>query len=105
MSEKNWQKLLETRPLQSKVCAVFKSFLLDRLFLYTSVSVPKTIENMREPDETTVIPSQESNGTVDEEVIWDISNDEFRDYFGQTYEPKVLLTSTDNPHSVIEMPP
>lgn len=64
------------------------------------LSVPKTIENMREADETTVIPSKESNDTVDEEVIWDISNDEFRDYFGKTYEPKVLLTSTDNPHSV-----
>jgi hypothetical protein len=39
---------------------------------------------------------------VDEEVMWDITNDEFREYFGKTYEPKVLLTSADNPHSVFK---
>ena len=69
--------------------------------------IPKTIESMREPDETTVEPTPTSTSAtsevedkVDEEVMWDITNDEFREYFGKTYEPKVLLTSADNPHSV-----
>ncbi len=69
--------------------------------------VPKTIDSMREPDETTVEPATTSadadekvDEKVDEEVMWDITNDEFREYFGKTYEPKVLLTSADNPHSV-----
>ena len=64
--------------------------------------VPKTIDSMRESDETTVQPTPTADGEekVDEEVVWDITNDEFREYFGKTYEPKVLLTSADNPHSV-----
>ncbi len=62
--------------------------------------VPKTIDNMREADETTVEPPANTDEKVDEEVMWDITNDEFREYFGKTYEPKVLLTSADNPHSV-----
>ena len=57
---------------------------------------------MRESDETTVQPTTTTDGEekVDEEVVWDITNDEFKEYFGKTYEPKVLLTSADNPHSV-----
>ena len=35
----------------------------------------------------------------DEEVNWDLANDQFKDYFSKTYEPKVLITSADNPHS------
>ena len=64
--------------------------------------VPKTIDSMRESDETTVQPTTTTDGEekVDEEVVWDITNDEFKEYFGKTYEPKVLLTSADNPHSV-----
>lgn len=61
--------------------------------------VPKTIDSMREPDETTVQPKPDTEEKVDEEVLWDITNDEFKEYFGKTYEPKVLITSTDNPHS------
>lgn len=64
--------------------------------------VPKTIESMREPDETTVKNNKSApDGTaeeVDEETLWDISNDEYRQYFEKSYEPKVLITSTDNPH-------
>ena len=59
--------------------------------------VPKTIESMREADETTV---KTSNTEEDEEVKWDIGNDEFKDYFSKSYEPKVLITTGDNPHSV-----
>ena len=70
--------------------------------------VPKTIDSMREYDETTVDPKPSTSETTDEapkegpdeEVLWDISNDEFRDYFSKSYEPKVLVTSGDNPHSV-----
>ena len=67
--------------------------------------VPKTIESMREHDETTVNNNQSVSGSagaageVDEETLWDISNDEYRLYFEKSYEPKVLITSTDNPHS------
>ena len=87
--------------------------------------VPKTIESMREYDETTVVKSKQNihtekeqqelagnekgiedrtqNVTIedeeDEEVNWDIENDQFKDYFSKTYEPKVLITSGDNPHS------
>merc|ERR1719228_1581556 len=59
--------------------------------------VPKTIDSMREYDETTV-GGKEGNDE-DEEVEHDIVSDEFKDYFDKTYEPKVLITSCDNPHS------
>ena len=87
--------------------------------------VPKTIDSMREYDETTVTktkndisekPTAVPEGDVkedgeepiqilqtqdgeDEEVNWDLANDQFKDYFNKTYEPKVLITSADNPHS------
>ena len=57
---------------------------------------------MREHDETTVNNNKSVPGSsaeeVDEETLWDISNDEYRRYFEKSYEPKVLITSTDNPH-------
>jgi len=59
--------------------------------------VPKTIDNMREYDETTV--GGKEGTEEDEEVEHDISNDEFAGYFDKTYEPKVLITCSDNPHS------
>jgi ribosome production factor 1 len=59
--------------------------------------VPKTIESMREFDETTVVEA--ATDEIDEEVEWDITSDEFEAYFGKTYEPKVMITSGDNPHS------
>jgi len=59
--------------------------------------VPKTIDNMREYDETT-IGGKEGNDE-DEEVEHDIANDEFSSYFEKSYAPKVLITCSDNPHS------
>jgi len=59
--------------------------------------VPKTIDNTREYDETTV--GGKTGEEEDEEVEHDIVNDEFSDYFSKSYEPKVLITSSDNPHS------
>jgi len=59
--------------------------------------VPKTIDSMREYDETTVGGKQ--GNEEDEEVEHDVANDEFSSYFAKTYEPKVLITCSDNPHS------
>ena len=58
---------------------------------------------MREADETTVVSAEAADDQQDEEVNWDITNDEFKDYFSKSYEPKVLITSGDNPHSVSEL--
>jgi len=54
--------------------------------------VPRTIENTREHDITTIDPE-------DEEVQFDITHDEYEAYFNNTYEPKILITSSDNPHT------
>lgn len=54
--------------------------------------VPRTIENTREADVTTIDHD-------DEEVQFDITNDEYASYFSKTYEPKILITSSDNPHT------
>ena len=69
--------------------------------------MPKTIDALREKDETTVkIQEGERKGEEEEdedkedEVAWDIENDEFKDYFSKSYVPKVLITSADNPRSV-----
>eukprot|EP00092_Neocalanus_flemingeri_P024450 GFUD01026513.1.p1 GENE.GFUD01026513.1~~GFUD01026513.1.p1 ORF type:complete len:380 (-),score=114.96 GFUD01026513.1:30-1169(-) len=59
--------------------------------------VPKTIDSMREYDETTV--GGQEGTEEDEEVEHDIGNDEFSEYFAKSYEPKVLITCSDNPHS------
>ena len=59
--------------------------------------VPKTIDSMREYDETTV--GGKEGAEEDEEVEQDIVNDEFAEYFSKSYEPKVLITCGDNPHS------
>ena len=56
--------------------------------------MPRTIENTREHDVTTVDPE-------DEEVQFDIAHDEYESYFTKTYEPKILITSSDNPHTVM----
>lgn len=58
--------------------------------------IPRTIENTREYDVTTVEQG-------DEEVTFDITHDEYESYFTKTYEPKILITSSDNPHTVIIM--
>ncbi len=66
--------------------------------------VPKTLESTREHDETMLVSTRkdEDGGeqrVADEEALWDVANDEFKDYFDKEREPKVLITSTDNPHS------
>jgi ribosome production factor 1 len=53
--------------------------------------VPRTIENTREPDEMMVDPE-------DEEVREDEAVDEMASYFRAEKEPKVLITTSDNPH-------
>ncbi|XP_020348267.1 ribosome production factor 1 [Oncorhynchus nerka] len=52
--------------------------------------VPKTIENQRVYDETTVNPE-------DEEVAFDEGTDEFSAYFNRLTNPKVLITTSDRP--------
>ncbi|XP_010210307.1 PREDICTED: ribosome production factor 1 [Tinamus guttatus] len=52
--------------------------------------VPKTIENQRVYDETTVDPN-------DEEVAFDESTDEFAPYFNRQTIPKILITTSDRP--------
>ncbi|XP_074859368.1 ribosome production factor 1 [Carettochelys insculpta] len=52
--------------------------------------VPKTIENQRVYDETTVDPN-------DEEVAFDEATDEFAPYFNRLTVPKVLITTSDRP--------
>jgi len=59
--------------------------------------VPKTIDSMREKDVTTV--GGETGEEADEEVEHDVNNDEFSSYFEKSYQPKILITSCDNPHS------
>uniref|UniRef100_A0A7D9N0E3 Ribosome production factor 1 n=1 Tax=Xenopus tropicalis TaxID=8364 RepID=A0A7D9N0E3_XENTR len=52
--------------------------------------VPKTIENQRVYDETTVDPA-------DEEVALDEAIDEFAPYFNKQTTPKILITTSDRP--------
>lgn len=54
---------------------------------------PRTLESTREADETTV---QEN----DEEVEQEEALDAFADYYNKAYEPRILVTSSDNPHKV-----
>lgn len=58
---------------------------------------PHTLESLREKDETTV----DDVSTDDNELIQnDLENDELSSYFMQSYEPKVLITYSDNPMQV-----
>lgn len=52
--------------------------------------IPKTLETLREPDETVVDDN-------DEEDNFDITTDEYANYFSKEYDPKVLITSSANP--------
>nr|XP_032801213.1 ribosome production factor 1-like [Petromyzon marinus] len=52
--------------------------------------VPKTLENQRLPDETTVT-------TGDEEVEADQLSDEFAEYFKRETDARVLITTSDRP--------
>ncbi|XP_040216519.1 ribosome production factor 1 [Rana temporaria] len=53
-------------------------------------AVPKTIENQRVYDETTV-------EAEDEEVAFDEATDEFAPYFNRQTAPKILITTSDRP--------
>ncbi|XP_045464547.1 probable ribosome production factor 1 [Harmonia axyridis] len=53
--------------------------------------IPHTIESLREKDET-VIKDEDV-----ELVEHDLANDEFSGYIQKSYEPKVLITYSDNP--------
>ncbi|KAL3284626.1 hypothetical protein HHI36_018780 [Cryptolaemus montrouzieri] len=56
--------------------------------------IPHTIESLREKDETSV---GELEADDNELVRHDLDNDEFSNYYKQSYEPKVLITYSDNP--------
>lgn len=56
--------------------------------------VPRTVENSKITDETVVAPN-------DEEVELDLKNDEFESHWDMVNErnPRVLITTSDNPHT------
>jgi len=53
---------------------------------------PKTLENTREVDVTTVEKE-------DDELEQEEKMDAFAEYYNKSYEPKILVTSSDNPHT------
>ena len=53
-------------------------------------AVPRTIENMRELDQTTVRPD-------DEEVFGDEKDDEFAAYYANEKKPKIMITTKPKP--------
>lgn len=55
---------------------------------------PHTIESLREKDETTILNIEEEQH---EEAKKDMEVDELSSYYENTYEPKVLITFSDNP--------
>jgi ribosome production factor 1 len=60
-------------------------------------NVPKTIDSMREKDDTMLVDMDEEDQL---ELNLEIERDELSSYFQKTYEPKVLITFSDNPHEV-----
>lgn len=57
--------------------------------------VPHTIESLREKDETAIVGDLDDE--ENEEVKVDLEHDEFAAYYRKEYEPKVLITYSDNP--------
>lgn len=57
--------------------------------------VPKTLDNTREKDVTTIQTAKEVQ--VDEEVEKDMTQDEFSTYFDRSYVPKVMITTDNKP--------
>lgn len=55
---------------------------------------PHTLETLREKDETEIKDIEDEENEL---VRNDIDNDEFSEYYKQSYEPKVLITFADNP--------
>lgn len=58
--------------------------------------VGHTIESLRENDQTTV---NNTGGDDIDEFQKDLETDEFSDYYSRSYEPKVLISYSDNPHT------
>uniref|UniRef100_A0A182U1U7 Brix domain-containing protein n=1 Tax=Anopheles melas TaxID=34690 RepID=A0A182U1U7_9DIPT len=56
-----------------------------------------TIESLREKDETTVVNME---GEDQAEVMNDLANDEFCEYYQKSYEPRVMITFNATPHMV-----
>ncbi|XP_059484161.1 probable ribosome production factor 1 [Neocloeon triangulifer] len=79
--------------LRRKATKEKKKIKAERKKMGVEKGVPKTIESMREKDETTV---DEANEEQMEEVELDLQTDELSKYFEHTYEPKVLVTYSDN---------
>ncbi|CAK9804266.1 Probable ribosome production factor 1 [Anthophora quadrimaculata] len=57
--------------------------------------VPHTIESLREKDETTI--TGDLDDEENQELKVDLEHDEFAPYYKHAYEPKVLITYSDNP--------
>lgn len=57
--------------------------------------VPHTIESLREKDETAVTGDLDDEENAELKV--DFEHDEFAAYYRHAYEPKVLITFSDNP--------
>lgn len=55
---------------------------------------PHTIESLREKDETIIT---DINSDENQLIRSDLESDEFSDYYKSSYEPKVLITYSDNP--------
>ena len=59
--------------------------------------IPHTLESLREKDETMIVGDIEDE--KNEAIKEDLDHDEFSSYYKQEYEPKVLITYADNPHT------
>lgn len=55
-----------------------------------------TIESLREKDQTIVTSLDDSEN---EETAKELELDDYSEYYNKSYEPKVLITYSDNPHS------
>lgn len=60
-------------------------------------NVPKTIDSMREKDDTLLEDMDEEDQL---ELNLELERDEMYSYFQKTYVPRVLITFSDNPHEV-----
>ncbi|CAG9837713.1 unnamed protein product [Diabrotica balteata] len=56
--------------------------------------VPHTIESLREKDETIITHLDDAENDL---IRDDLEEDEFSEFYKQSYEPKVLITYADNP--------
>ncbi|KAL7287599.1 hypothetical protein TKK_0018246 [Trichogramma kaykai] len=59
--------------------------------------IPHTIESLREKDETMIFGSIDDEENIEYKI--DMEHDEFASYYREEYEPKVLITYSDNPHT------